>query len=143
MNHSAKTPAQPAYSWILCALTGLGAGLLNGLLGAAGGILLVAVLPRITPPPRLYPPSLPLGVYHERRDILATALAVMLPISAVSGIIYWVGGIRPSPTLLMALVIPAAAGGLLGAKLLTRIPNHLLKKLFAAIVVVAGVRMLF
>ena len=143
MNHSAKAPAQQAFSWILCALTGLGAGLLNGLLGAAGGILLVAVLPRITPPPRLYPPSLPLGVYHERRDILATALAVMLPISAVSGIIYWVGGIRPSPTLLMALVIPAAAGGLLGAKLLTRIPNHLLKKLFAAIVVVAGVRMLF
>ena len=128
MNHSAKAPAQQAFSWILCALTGLGAGLLNGLLGAAGGILLVAVLPRITPPPRLYPPSLPLGVYHERRDILATALAVMLPISAVSGIIYWVGGIRPSPTLLMALVVPAAAGGLLGAKLLTRIPNHLLKK---------------
>ncbi len=143
MTHSTPPPARRAYSWILCALTGLGAGLLNGLLGAAGGILLVAVLPRITPPPRLYPPALPLGVYHERRDILATALAVMLPISAVSGVFYWAGGIRPSPVLLLALVIPAAAGGLLGAMLLTRLPNHLLKKLFAAIVVVAGVRMLF
>lgn len=129
-------------SWLYCSLTGLGAGLLNGLLGAAGGILLVAVLPRITPPAVLYPPSLPLGTYHERRDILATALAVMLPISAVSGLFYWLGGIRPSPVLLISLTLPALLGGLLGAKLLGRIPNHMLKRIFAAVVVVAGVRML-
>ncbi len=140
---STRRPSGRIVSWILCALTGLGAGLLNGLLGAAGGILLVAALPRITPPSPLYPPALPLGTYHQRRDILATALAVMLPISAVSGLIYWMGGIRPSPTLLLALILPAAAGGLLGAKLLNRIPNHLLKKIFAAVVVIAGVRMLF
>lgn len=129
-------------SFLLLTLTGLGAGLLNGLLGAAGGILLVAVLPRLTPPAPLYPPAVPLGVYHERRDILATALAVMLPVSAVSGAFYWLGGIRPSPALLLALILPAAAGGLLGAKLLTRIPNHLLKRIFAAVVVIAGLRML-
>lgn len=136
-------PVGRALSWVLCALVGLGAGLLNGLLGAAGGILLVAALPRITPPAPLYPPVLPLGVYHERRDVLATALAVMLPVSAVSGLFYWVGGIRPSPILLLSLVIPAAAGGLLGAKLLAKIPNRLLKKIFAAVVVIAGLRMLF
>ncbi len=67
----------------------------------------------------------------------------MLPVSAVSGLFYWLGGIRPSPTLLLALILPAALGGLLGAKLLAVIPNHLLKKLFAAVVVVAGIRMLF
>ena len=67
----------------------------------------------------------------------------MLPVSAVSGLFYWLGGIRPSPTLLLSLVIPAAAGGLLGAKLLARIPNRLLKKIFAAVVVIAGIRMLF
>ena len=93
-------------SWILLALTGIGAGLLNGLLGAAGGILLVAVLPRLTPPAKLYPPSVRLGLYHERRDILATALTVMLPVSAVSGIFYWLNGIRPSPTLLLLLIQP-------------------------------------
>ncbi len=138
-------PSHPAPSlpWILCALTGLGAGLLNGLLGAAGGILLVALLPRITPPAMLYPPARPLSDFHERRDILATALAVMLPVSAVSGMFYWLGGIRPSPTILLSLILPAAAGGLLGAKLLARIPNDLLKKIFAAVVVIAGLRMLF
>lgn len=143
MAHPASRPVNPTLPWILCALTGVGAGLLNGLLGAAGGILLVAVLPHITPPAILYAPNLPLGRFHERRDILATALAVMLPVSFVSGIFYWAGGIRPSPVLLASLLLPAAAGGLLGAMLLSKIPNRLLKKLFAAVVVIAGIRMLF
>ena len=115
--------------------------LLNGLLGAAGGILLVAVLPRLTPPATLYLPAVPLGRYHERRDVLATALAVMLPVSAVSGVFYWMNGVRPSPTLLLFLILPAALGGLLGAELLGRLPDRVLKKIFAALVVVAGVRM--
>lgn len=129
-------------SWLLLALTGVGAGLLNGLLGAAGGILLVAVLPRLTPPALLYPPTVPLGRYHERRDILATALTVMLPVSAISCAFYWLGGVRPDPTLLLLLVLPAAVGGYLGAKLLGKLSDRFLKKLFAALVVVAGIRML-
>ena len=140
---ASPTRRPPALPWTLCALMGLGAGLLNGLLGAAGGILLVALLPRVTPPVPLYPPARPLGDLHERRDVLATALAVMLPVSAVSGMFYWLGGIRPSPTRLLSLILPAAAGGLLGAKLLAKIPNDLLKKIFAAVVVIAGLRMLF
>lgn len=143
MRPASPTRRPPALPWTLCALMGLGAGLLNGLLGAAGGILLVALLPRVTPPVTLYPPARPLGDLHERRDVLATALAVMLPVSAVSGMFYWLGGIRPSPTLLLSLILPAAAGGLLGAKLLAKIPNDLLKKIFAAVVVIAGLRMLF
>jgi uncharacterized membrane protein YfcA len=138
-----KKPAHTALPWLLLGLTGVSAGLLNGLLGAAGGILLVALLPRLTPPAALYPPAVPLGTHHERRDILATAMTVMLPVSAVSGVFYWFGGIRPDPTLLLLLVIPAAAGGLMGAKLLGKLPDRVLKKIFAALVVVAGVRMLF
>ena len=135
-------PSSPLLPWVLCALLGLSAGLLNGLLGAAGGILLVMLLPRLTPPAALYPPARQLGEYHDRRDILATAPAVMLPIAAVSGISYWLGGIRPSPALLLSIIPAAVAGGLLGAKLLPKIPLHFLKKLFAAVVVIAGLRML-
>ena len=126
----------PRASRVFTALAGLGAGLLNGLLGAAGGILLVAVLPRLARPrsPGEDPP--------DRRDVLAAALAVMLPVSAVSGLFYWLGGIRPSPRLLLSLILPAAAGGLLGAWLLQRIPARLLKRIFAAVVVAAGIRML-
>lgn len=143
MMNPMKKLSERASPRFLCALTGFAAGLLNGLLGAAGGILLVVALPRLTPPPSLYPPACPLGKYHERRDILATAMTVMLPVSAISGAFYWLGGIRPSPALLLSLILPAAAGGLIGAKLLAVIPNHLLKKFFAAVVVIAGMRMLF
>ena len=45
--------------------------------------------------------------------------------------------------LLLLLVIPAAAGGLMGAKLPGKLPDRVLKKIFAALVVVAGARMLF
>jgi uncharacterized membrane protein YfcA len=65
----------------------------------------------------------------------------MLPVSAVSGVFYWLNGVRPSPTLLLLLILPAALGGLLGAKLLGRLPDRVLKKIFAALVVVAGARM--
>lgn len=138
-----RTSFRPLLPWLLLALAGMGAGLLNGLLGAAGGILLVALLPRITPPPLLYPSAQPLGRDLERRDILATALGVMLPVSGVSAVFYWLGGISPDPTVLTALILPAALGGLTGAKLLGKIPDRVLKKLFAAVVVISGFRMLF
>jgi uncharacterized membrane protein YfcA len=66
----------------------------------------------------------------------------MLPVSAISCFFYWMGGVRPEPTLLLLLILPAAVGGYLGAKLLGRLSDRILKKLFAALVVVAGIRML-
>lgn len=129
-------------SRLLTALAGFGAGLLNGLLGAAGGILLVTVLPRLERAAPLHTPPCATESPIDQRDVLATALAVMLPVSAVSGVFYHLGGIRPSPVLLASLILPAAAGGLLGAALLARIPAHALKRIFAAVVVIAGLRML-
>ncbi len=134
-------------SRILLTVLGFGAGVCNGLLGAAGGILLVAVLPRLTLPGQLSSPAVavghPLGASLERRDILATALAVMLPVSAVSWLFYWLGGVPMELSTVIYLVLPAIAGGLLGAKLLGRIPDAVLRKLFAGLVVVSGLRMLF
>ena len=120
---------------VLLAAAGLLAGLLNGLLGAAGGILLAAVLPRLlseTSPPAI-----------ERRDILATVTAVMLPVSGVSWLFYLRSGIRPPGEFLPLLILPAFLGGLTGALLLGRIPDRILRKLFAALVVASGLRMLF
>lgn len=123
--------------WIL---TGFGAGLLNGLLGAAGGILLVTLLPYLPVPSLssiLLPPS------GDDRDIFATALCVMLPVTAVSAWLYYVGGMSTSLTTVAIIALPAAAGGLLGAFLLGKIPRALLRKIFAVLVVVSGFRMLF
>jgi uncharacterized membrane protein YfcA len=131
------------FKGILIALTGFGAGLLNGLLGAAGGILLVAVLPRLAssdPSPSVLPLAFP---PMERRDTLATVTAVMIPVSGVSWLFYLMGGISPPAGMLPLLILPAVSGGLVGAKLLGRLPDRVLRKLFAALVVVSGARMLF
>ncbi len=128
---------------ILIALTGFGAGLLNGLLGAAGGILLVATLPRLAssdPSPSVSPLTIP---SMTRRDTLATVTAVMIPVSGVSWLFYLLGGIAPPTGMLPLLILPAVLGGLAGAKLLGRLPDRVLHKLFAALVVVSGARMLF
>ncbi len=129
-------------SWVALVALGCGAGLLNGLLGAAGGILLVLLLPRLHPPTVLYPPAVPLGEAHERRDLLAAAMAVMIPVSVLSSVFYAVSGIRPSWETVTVLILPALLGGIIGARLLGRLPEVLLRKLFAALVVVSGVRML-
>lgn len=74
---------------------------------------------------------------------MAVALAVMLPVSGVSALLYRINGISPPPGLSCLLLLPAASGGLLGAVLLGRLPDHILRRVFAALVVVAGIRMLF
>ena len=146
-NRSMSARLSGLWPQVLCAALGFGAGLVNGLLGAAGGILLVTVLPCLPVPPFLCKTGegvyRPLGRYLDGKDIFATALAVMLPVSAVSFLRYWLGGIRPDPAELTLLLLPAALGGLAGAWLLERISPRMLRLLFAGLVAVSGVRMLF
>ncbi len=134
-------------------ILGVAAGFCNGLLGAAGGVLLVLLLPHMTLPALLAvemrtglarrPFGGRPGERLSRRDLLATSMAVMLPISAVSCGIYWLQGIRPAGERIVLLVLPAAVGGFLGARLLGRLPEALLRRLFALLVVISGARMLF
>ena len=60
---------------------GFFAGLLNGLLGAGGGIILVRGAEKVMP-----------REYHDSRDVFANALCVMLPLSAVSALAYVLRG---------------------------------------------------
>lgn len=132
----------PLLPFLACAAAGFGAGMLNGLLGAAGGILLVLLLPHLPSPfPRSPSPTLWEREPHPR-DVLTTSLCVMLPVSAVSGCFYWLGGVRPDPSLLVSLILPAFLGGLLGAALLGKIPDRTLRRIFAILVAVSGARML-
>ncbi len=107
-------------------ITGLSAGLVNGMLGAGGGILVVFALSAV------------LGDSCEPRDLYANALCVMLPISVVSCVRYaMAGNLNTDGFGLYAL--PAIAGGLLGGLLLGRIKGTALKRLFAALVIYSGV----
>ena len=126
------------------AAVGLGAGFINGLLGAAGGILLVTALPYLPTPSLLSVGANPYGqAGADRRDLFASALAVMLPVSAVSALRYRLAGVDPLPRSLLPLLLPAAAGGLLGAFLLERTSPRRLRRLFAAVILVSRIRVLF
>lgn len=115
---------------ISASLTGFGAGLVNGLLGAGGGIIAVWGLGRMLH-----------GRGASGRDVFANALAVMLPLSLVSLLGYGSGGTVDYHEL-GALILPAIAGGLCGALVLDRIRVDRLKLIFSAVVVYSGLNML-
>jgi len=112
-------------------LCGAAAGFLNGLLGAGGGIVLIYALAA------LKQDDSPDAV----RDTFAAAVACILPMTALSALLYASDG-RIRWEEVPMLVLPAAAGGILGAFLLDRLPTKLLKKIFAVLVLIAGIRML-
>ncbi len=111
-------------------MLGFLAGLLNGLLGAGGGIILVRGAEKILP-----------RQYREGRDVFANALCVMLPLSAVSALAYVmrgsIHGLDFAP-----FILPAVLGGIGGAMLLAVIDTRLLRLIFSALVVWSGISML-
>lgn len=102
-------------------------GLANGLFGGGGGMLAV---------PLLRASGLSAVKAH------ATAIAVILPASVVSGIVYLSYGLIPLAVLLPA-ALGVAAGGFLGAKLLGVLPERIITLIFACLMLAAGARMLF
>ena len=110
-------------------LGGLAAGVINGLLGAGGGVILVFLL------------RAALGPEAESRDIYASALITTLPVTLVSALRYGGAGALPLEEFL-PLALPAAAGGIVGALLLDRIHPKITRRLFAALVIFSGAVML-
>lgn len=111
-------------------LCGAAAGFINGLLGAGGGVVLVFVLAAV------------LGAEADPRDVYATALAVTLPVTALSAWRYGAAG-SLDVTGFLRLLLPATVGGAVGGWLLDRMDTQLTKKIFAAVVIFSGLSMLF
>lgn len=103
-------------------------GMINGLLGAGGGSLVV--------------PLYESGMKLEAKKAHATAIATMLPICIVSGMIYLIGGEFDyvSGGVVTAGVI---LGGILGSLLLKVVKNDLLSLVFYFLMIYAGIKMLF
>lgn len=104
------------------------AGIANGLLGAGGGMLLIPLL----------------RAFHltKERELFATAIAVMLPISLVSFLVYLLHG---SVNFGQALpyCIGGLAGGLLGGLFYQKIPTVWLHRALGVLILWGGVRLLF
>lgn len=114
----------------LISLSAFGAGICNGLLGAGGGILLVLALSRLSN-----------DKFSDSRDVYVNAQAAMLPVTAVSCLIYGFRGMMNTDSFTV-YAIPALLGGITGGVLLSRINSSWIKRLFAILVVWSGVRMM-
>ena len=105
---------------------GLALGGVNGLFGGGGGMIAVPILAD--------------ALGYPRKQAHATAILIIAPVCAVSAITYIVHGFVD-----LQLLIPATignvAGGLLGAKLLGKLPKIWVDIVFIAIMLVAGIRM--
>lgn len=75
------------------------------------------------------------------KDNLANAMAVIITVSAVSLFTYEWGYFSDS-THFFATAIPAALGGISGAYLSDKVSAKLLNKVFAVLVIYAGINMI-
>lgn len=112
---------------LLTALAGTAAGFLNGFLGTGGGIILIYALYF-------------LKNKVDEKDIFAITLTVTPILSAFSLWSYGKNGnIDISQGLKYGLI--AIPGGLIGAYLLNVLDNSAIKRIFAALLIFAGINM--
>ena len=123
-----ETPPPPGTCHCLAALlVGTGLGVLTGLLGVGGGFLMVPAL-------------IALGISH-----FPTAVAhslVLITINATTSGITYLGQVPSSPETMILVGSLAAAGSIIGSRLLKRIPLAPLQRIFSIGLALLGITML-
>ena len=109
-------------------LIGLATGMANGLFGSGGGTIAV--------------PAMVLLLDEEEHRAHATAIAVILPLTAVSAILY-ISNNFINWELTVKVIVGGVIGGYIGAKLLNICPSSVLRKIFAVFMILAAIRMIF
>ena len=115
-------------NWLRYGLSGLIAGVLNGIFGAGGGLLVVPMLERQ-------------GL--EPRKAHATSIAIILPLSLISGGLYLLQGVALDSSQLWTVIPAGLIGAAGGAFLLMKLKNRLLKRIFGVIMILSALRLLF
>jgi uncharacterized membrane protein YfcA len=146
----------PWHTGILPVIIGLAAGIVNGLLGTGGGVIVILTLGALyrqaggesvpcSPEKGAHPMGdrpIAVDVRHDvGRDIPAASLLAMLPVSILSAVQYAAAG-RLELSSFAPLLLPCLIGGVVGGVALDRVRLPLLGKLFSAILIVSGIRML-
>lgn len=108
-------------------LIGIITGFANGLFGSGGGTIVVPCMERI--------------LKIDEHKAHATAIAIILPLSILSAVIYlW------NTEILWKTALFASGGGVvggfLGAKLLNKVSGKWLHRIFGAFMIAAAVRMI-
>lgn len=113
---------------ILLAVLSFLAGILNALLGAGGGVVLIFAI-------QLY-----YGRSNAKKGFAIANLAVLV-FSLISVFSYLDGGMIEEREVL-PYILPALIGGTIGALLLGRIKTRYLKLIFASLMLYSGVKMI-
>ena len=109
-------------------LIGLFTGFINGSFGSGGGTLLVPILNDI--------------VKVEEHKSHATALAIIIFLTGASSAIYISKGTYDLG-ITWKVAIGSIIGGVIGAKLLSKVTGKFLRISFGAIMIIAALRMVF
>jgi uncharacterized membrane protein YfcA len=116
-------------TFIILIIIGLIAGFLGGMIGLGGAIILI--------------PAMVLFLSMDQRMAQGTTIAIMLPpIGFFAAYNYYKAGFV---NVRYAIVIAAVfmLGGYLGSKLALNVPVSVLKKIFAAVMVLIAAKMVF
>nr|WP_199533661.1 sulfite exporter TauE/SafE family protein [Romboutsia maritimum] len=103
-------------------------GFINGLFGSGGGNILVPILNNI--------------LKVEEHKSHATALAVIVFLTSASSVIYISKGTYDI-SLTIKVAIGSIIGGIVGAKLLSKVTGKFLRLSFGTIMIIAALRMVF
>ena len=108
---------------------GVGLGLLSGLTGTGGGIFLTPLL---------------LFKRWSSAKIAAGVSAVFILVNSVGGLLGNLSSTRSLPAMAWPLVATALTGGLIGSQLGSRhLPHTVIKRCLAAVLLVAGLKLIF
>ena len=106
---------------------GLITGFVNGLFGSGGGTILI--------------PFLEGKLNVDEHKSHATAIAVILPISIVSSIVY-IKNIEVDWKNFLPVIMGSIVGGFVGARILNRIPGKFIHTIFGITMIIAAFRMI-
>lgn len=109
-------------------LIGIISGLLNGLFGAGGGSIVV--------------PAMVKFLDIEQKKAHATAIAIILVMSAISSFFYIRNGYFDFG-LWLPVTIGGCIGGMVGAKFLSKISVRWLKIIFGSVILITSYKMVF
>ena len=122
------------YKWAIISAASVIAGIINGLIGTGGGIILYFALKLQA--------KLNKNNDDAIKDIMANIIAVVVPMSIVSSVAYMIRD-EIKYAELVPYLSAAVAGGLVGALLLNKIKPKIIRKIFALMIIYAGVQMMF
>ncbi len=114
---------------VILIIIGLLAGMLSGLVGVGGGIIIV--------------PGLVYFLAYSQKTAQGTSLGVlMLPVVAIAAFYYYKSGnmnVKAVPIIALGFIV----GGFLGSRFALSLPDAIIKKIFAVVLILIALKMIF